>query len=258
MGQTRMKNMKQKQRAWKVEIEAKKADDLAFGLKATKALPPPATAAARKLFRFSLRLKLSSVVIRVKSKHKPSVWPNPLKFFKSKFVPKFSDKFRRRTIPAAAKTTLNIPPPPRWKAMTIIKGWDCCGGGSSSASLQNLYLLRQSISQKDQNGIVLQLAVNVSGWTGPIRYVASSVFKNDAGFGRKLSIILVLLLLLVTVFISPSLRCASSLSVGGAFGILQSLGIRIKSFQLNERSFAVENSDGFDFLINYFDKIKGV
>ncbi|XP_027176224.1 uncharacterized protein LOC113775514 [Coffea eugenioides] len=242
-----MKKMKQKQQAWKVEIEAKKADGLAFGLKATKALPPPATAAARKLFRFSLRLKLSSVVIHVKSKHKPSVWPNPLKFFKSKFAPKFSDKFRGRTIPAAAaKTTLNIPPPPRWKAMTIIKGWDCCGGGSSSASLQNLYLLRQSISQKDQNGIVLQLAVNVSGWTGPIRYVASSVFENDAGFGRKLSIILVLLLL-VTVFISPSLRCASSLSVGGAFGILQSLGIRIKSFQLNVRSFAVENSDGLIF-----------
>ena len=117
--------------------------------------------------------------------------------------------------------------------------------------------MRQSISQKDQNGIVLQLAVNVSGWTGPIRYVASSVFENDAGFGRKLSIILVLLLLLVTVFISPSLRCASSLSVGGAFGILQSLGIRIKSFQLNERSLAVENSDGVECLINYFDKIKG-
>lgn len=183
-----------------------KANDLALRLKATKALPPPVTAAARRLFRFSLRLKLSSVVIHVESKYKPSIWPSPLQFFKSKFA---ANKFRRRTTPATARATLNIPPPPRWMAMTIIKGWDYFGGGdgSSSALLRNLYLLRQWISRKDQNGIV----VNVSGWTGAIRYVASSVLKkNNVGFGRELSTLLVLLvslMLLVATFGPSSLRC---------------------------------------------------
>ncbi|CAK9144469.1 unnamed protein product [Ilex paraguariensis] len=149
----------QRQQLWNLYVHAR-AKGFHFKLKATDILP------AGKFFQFSILLKLWPFRIEVKLE------PTKQKSLESKFL-QFLKKFRVRRADnkaIAARKTLNSGRSSRFAYVV----------GQRSVFIGNLALLCQSISEKDQKGIILH---------GSIVFLCfASILENL--FGRKTCVFL--------------------------------------------------------------------
>ncbi|CAK9144468.1 unnamed protein product [Ilex paraguariensis] len=133
----------QRQQLWNLYVHAR-AKGFHFKLKATDILP------AGKFFQFSILLKLWPFRIEVKLE------PTKQKSLESKFL-QFLKKFRVRRADnkaIAARKTLNSGRSSRFAYVV----------GQRSVFIGNLALLCQSISEKDQKGIILHGSIQMKSY----------------------------------------------------------------------------------------------